>query len=349
MINGVCSFMTIQNNVQKIHKNWSMKYSVLSLLHYMGNNTLDPAIAANARSKSLYSERPTRSPTKVGRIGIELDGVEHLFRHQQQQQSTSTFRTTTISCGSAVRQISILLAIKLSSRQQWKEFEDTTTTTTTHEANEENTRNRPVILVFNTVKEALAARSEMRYIQQTYHPNEENIFDEIIIQTIADRLPPQIRPTKEGGQRQRRQRSRKERNWVRKLSVNPSTSGIVLVCQPTDFSYVFQPPGPSVNTVTDFQKLIFRALLEETPVVVLSPRFLSQTEVPGLNRNSYQRADFYGGREPPNSPELFLMRDFSPPSFSYIALQNDYSASSRRRRHHQSPIVLMNTVMDMVG
>jgi hypothetical protein len=228
-----------------------------------------------------------------------------------------------------------LLAGKLSSRKQWKEFEDANT----QEANEEE-KNRPVILVFNTVKEALAARSQMKYLQQMFHPNEQNIFDEIIIQTIADRLP-QILPNRRqaGGQRQH--------NWIQKLSIDPSTSGIVLVCQPTDFSYVFQPPGPSVNTVGDFQKLIFRALLEETPVVVLSPRFLSQTEVPGLNRNGYQRADFYGGREPPNSPELFLMRDFSPPSFSYIALQNDYTSS--RPRHHQSPIVLMNTVMDEVG
>ena len=317
----------------------------------------DPATAANARAKSLYTERPVRSPaSKVGRIGIELDGVEHLFNNNNSSSnnnSPSTSTTTRISGRSAIRQISILLATKLSSKQCWKEFEDHTSTSTTSTQSDntsnDDENNRPVVLVFNTIKEALAARREMRLLQERMmcHPG---IFDHIIIQTISDCKIPQFgsnnpRPKEETGRQQRRRR--KKRGWIENLTTNP-TSGIVIVCQPTDFSHVFEPPSPSVNTVTDFQKLIFRALLQETPVIVLSPRFLSQTDVAGLGRNGYQRADYYGGTEPPNSPELFVMRDFSPPTFSYIALQQQNSSPGGSRHRHSSNIVLMNTVMDEV-
>jgi hypothetical protein len=170
---------------------------------------LDPAMVANARSKGMYTERPVRSPSKVGRIGIELEGVEHLFQ-------------SLVSRDSALRQISLLLATRLSSQKCWEEYEDMS-------PHNGNTENRPVVLVFNTVKEALLGRSEMKALQEMYHPTKKGLFNQIIIQTLSDMLPPQLFHHPEGHRRKHR--------WLQNLAVDPK-SGIVLVCQPTDFSHV---------------------------------------------------------------------------------------------------------------
>ena len=92
---------------------------------------LDPAIASNARSNSLYSHRPLRSSSDSGRIGIEIEGAELLFPSR-------------MTPSRAQRRIALLLAAKLSKNLSWKEYEDPEMGDTKSF--------RPVGVLFNSIK-----------------------------------------------------------------------------------------------------------------------------------------------------------------------------------------------------
>ena len=243
---------------------------------------LDPAIVSNSRSNSLYTHRPIRSSSDAGRIGIEIDGAEFLFPSR-------------ISANRAQRIFSLILAAKLSHNFSWNEYEDQN-----HSANSF----RPVALSFNTIKEALLARREMQIMQRDCRTERERAaFNHVIIQTLSDGIPKALYVAKST--------KRKYRSF-KNLAVN-ATKGLLVVVQPTDFNQEFDPARPSLHSLNDFQKTIACALLQETPVVVISPRFLSygDTEAPDneINQNGFQQASFYGGKEPPRGPAPFILRD----------------------------------------
>ena len=242
----------------------------------------DPSIASNARSNSLYTHRPTRSSSADGRIGIEIDGAEFLFPSR-----TSAAR--------AQRIFSLILAAKLSHGASWNEYED----------QDDFTRSfRPVALSFNTIKEALLARQEMQILQNDCRTEKErDAFNHIIIQTLSDGLPKDLYIEKT---------KKRKHGRLKNLAVN-ATKGLLVVVQPTDFNQEFDPARPSLNSLNDFQKTMTSALIQHTPVVVISPRFLSygETEAPDneINQNGFQQASFYGGKEPPRGPAPFILRD----------------------------------------
>ena len=243
---------------------------------------LDPSVASNARSNSLYSHRPTRSTSDEGRIGIEIDGAEFLFR-------------SCISPDRAQRIFSLILAAKLSHDFSWNEFEDKD-----HKINSF----RPVALSFNTIKEALLARREMQILQNDCHTEmERNAFNYITIQTLSDGLPQDLFIPKS---------VKRKHGRLRHLAANPK-KGLMLVVQPTDFNQEFDPARPSLNSLNDLQKLTTCALIQQTPVVVISPRFLSygQSEAPDneISQSRFQQASYYGGKEPPRGPAPFILRD----------------------------------------
>jgi hypothetical protein len=111
---------------------------------------------------------------------------------------------------------------------------------------------------------------------------------------------------------------------IRQGTVNPAR-GIVLIVQPTDFNEEYRPPGPSLGTVEALQKLVARATVEEIPTVLLSPRFATMEM--GWEQSGYQQSSSYGGVEPPRGPTPWVMRDFTPPVFSWIGRAIELPAS----------------------
>ena len=242
----------------------------------------DPSIASNARSNSLFSYRPTRSSGEEGRIGIEIDGAEFLFPPH-------------ISANRAQRILSLILAAKLSHDFSWNEYENEDYPTDSF---------RSVALSFNTIKEALLARREMQLLQRKCRTEvERNAFDHVIIQTLSDGLPKDLYIPKT---------AKRKKGRLRNLSVDPK-KGLLVVVEPTDFNRDFDPARPSLNSLNDFQKVMTSALIQRTPVVVLSPRFLTygETEAPDneLYQSGFQKASYYGGKEPPRGPAPFILRD----------------------------------------
>ncbi|MGK3755276.1 MAG: hypothetical protein ACI8RD_007585 [Bacillariaceae sp.] len=302
---------------------------------------LDPAIAHNARSNSLYTHRPTRSSSDAGRIGIEIDGAEFLFTSSASSSSSSnknknipTTNTkkntnkrtrTRIGPNSSQRRISLILAAKLSSNFSWRKYEN-------NDKKLISSSYRPVVLSFNTIKEALLARREMQFLQNNYcrTKREREAYNHIIIQTLSDGIPKILQ----------RQRKYSNANNDDNFAVN-ATKGLLVVVQPTDFNQEFNPPVPSLNTINDLQTTIARAFIQQIPVIVLSPRFLSYGENENKSKKSrrstnydddddddeyipidnihnqiyhnqngfFQQASFYGGTEPPRGPAPFILRD----------------------------------------
>lgn len=241
----------------------------------------DPTFASNARSKSLFDYRPTRASSDEGRIGIEIDGVEFMF-------------PSLISAERAQRIFSLILAAKLSHDVSWNKYEE-----------EEYPADsfRTVALSFNTIKEALMARQEMQILQRRCRTDvEREAFNSIIIQTLSDGLPKVLNiPT-----------TKKRRAKTTKLSVDPK-KGLLVIVQPTDFNHAFDPARPSLHSLEHFQNSTLHATYQNTPCIVVSPRFNSYGEAEAPNneiyQNSFQQASYYGGKEPPRGPAPLLLRD----------------------------------------
>jgi hypothetical protein len=73
---------------------------------------LDPAIASNAFSNSIFDDRPIRSSSSAGRIGIEIDGAQHLFPSIRR-----------ISRNRAIRRVALLLAGKMAVNSSWSKYD----------------------------------------------------------------------------------------------------------------------------------------------------------------------------------------------------------------------------------
>jgi len=279
----------------------------------------DPSIASNARSNSLYSHRPTRSSSDEGRIGIEIDGAEFLFPSRT-------------SANRAQRIFSLILAAKLSHDCSWNEYEN---------ENYSADSFRPVALSFNTINEALLARREMQILQRDCRSDvERDSFNNVIIQTLSDGLPQDLFIPKA---------AKKRHGRLKNISVN-AKKGILVVVQPTDFNEDFDPARPSLNSLNDFQKTMMCALIQQTPVIVLSPRFLSygETEAPDneIYQNGFQQASYYGGKEPPRGPTPFILRDFSPPSYCWVGDALSVTSDEQYRTNISARLILTNSVMN---
>jgi hypothetical protein len=259
----------------------------------------DPNIASNAMSRSIFTQRPVRKAQDAGRIGLEIDGAEHLFPYPY-----------TVSSAAATRRLALLLSAKLSCKESWNVFEE-------DKGGSNNALDkRPIVVCFNTIKQALVASSELQRLRLQYvrkHGDQSGTspYDNVMIQCIHDEIPTELHL--EPSQRRRRN------NGLLGGFVN-RTKGLILVVQPTDYNDEFEPPGPAIDAVGNFQKLVARATIEEAPVVALSPRFLSHDYVNGgWDQSGYQMSATYGGVEPPKGPTPWIMRDFTPPAFCWIA------------------------------
>ncbi len=131
------------------------------------------------------------------------------------------------------------------------------------------------------------------------------------------------------------------------------TTGQIRSVQPTDYNAGYRPPGPSVGTVEALQKLCASAAIEHVPTVVLSPRFLAN-EIPysggSWDQSGFQQSAIYGGIEPPRGPTPWVMRDFSPPVFSWVGCALPLGRTSKFRDamgdpSYDSGVSLLQSVM----
>ena len=251
-----------------------------------GKQRLDPNLASNAMSSSIYGYRPVRGEKDVGRIGLEIDGANFLFPNDP------------MSSGSAIRRVALQLGAKLS-HGPWEGFED------------EGPDSRPVAIYFNTIRQSLIASQELRLLKRIALEQDGTYsrYDNITIQCMKqdDDIPEHM------------QRSKLVRGGLREGTVEPS-QGIVVIVQPTDYNTEFRPPGPSVGAVEALQQLVARASVHALPVVLISPRFLALDHYldGGMDQSGFQRSAIYGGHEPPKGPTPWVMRDFTPPVFAWV-------------------------------
>ena len=291
-----------------------------------GKQRLDPNVVSNAMSSSLYGYRPVRHERDVGRIGIEIDGAKFLFHPKLE------------SSGTAIRRVALELGAKLSAGP-WEGFED----------DDASPRSRPVAIYFNTIKQSLIASQELLLLKKDVKEEAGSSarYDNITILCLQqdNEIPEHM------------QRAKRQHGGLIKGSVDPK-QGLILVIQPTDYNSEFRPPGPSVGAVSALQRLVARASVQGLPAVVVSPRFLAHEHHAdgGWDQSGYQQSSAYGGDEPPKGPTPWLMRDFSPPVFSWVGCVLPLSPHHSKRPHgshvddyrkaiHHSRVVCTQSVM----
>jgi hypothetical protein len=292
---------------------------------------LDPNVASNAVSRSIFTHRPVRSESDAGRIGVEIDGAEFLF---DDGHPTSP--------GQCTRRISLMLAAKLSADALWEDYE----MTSKNGARATAPTYRPVLVCFNTIKQALIATRELQRLKleelsRAQNRGKSTRYDNIRIQCLADGIPFGMHL------------DRTVRRRYRGLSdgIVNAKRGLVMIVQPTDYNAEYPPPGPAVGAVNNFQRLVAQASVEELPIVALSPRFLSN-DAPfgGWDQSGYQKSATYGGLEPPKGPSPWVMRDFSPPIYCWIGNAMSLGRPPRGDVEHEmchlSRVALTQSVMD---
>lgn len=192
----------------------------------------------------------------------------------------------------------------------------------------------------------------------SYEPSSSFPFDNIKIRCLGqDDIPVEmLKPSTKGT---------KFKSIRRDGYVDP-TKGLLLIVQPsstfgtTSFLPVTQhTSGRSADTIStippieSLQKLITRSTLYQIPTILLSPRLgdkmpstpSSSYNIPayrgrphyvtanrrgGLDSSNYQHSETYGGSEPAR-PSPWLLRDYSPPVFAWIATS---CLVSNRNNHH---------------
>jgi hypothetical protein len=276
---------------------------------------LDPNLIQNTvHGNTVMGRRSVRhSSHDIGRIGIELDWS---VNDGDDNEVSNRYDL------SAVRLASLILAGKLS---QYKPYES-------QERNSNCYQNqRPIAVYFNTVQQALEASRQLRQLKRMNFPHSEaksgvnvsstlsSVYDCIHIRCLCqgDSIPKDLTLSNEdfGTSRSRRWRG------LVAGAVNPA-AGLVLIVQPTDYNDEYRPPGPSIGVVESLQKLVAAAAIEQLPVVLISPRFLKTQSfaASGWDQSGYhQQSSLYAGLEPPKGPTPWILRDFTPPAFCYVA------------------------------
>ena len=278
---------------------------------------LDPNIVQNAlQGDYTHGRRPVRNVRDAGRLGIEIDGAEYLFSLAGRGKR------------SAIRRVALQLAEKLS-RAPWSGYEDSgvvndddsRVASRKHDpAPTKSTARRPVVLYFNHIKQAMAACYELLLLKrQAIEKGDELAYSDVTIMTLNEDSTIPTEMLQSGNQQTTGSTTIKRK--ALKCNVDP-TRGLLLVVQPTDYNDEYQPPGPAVCSISAFQKLAAHASVAEIPIVCLSPRFLahpSSASYYAWDQSGYQQASAYGGVEPPLGPTPWILRDFSPPVFCWIA------------------------------
>jgi hypothetical protein len=239
----------------------------------------DPNIVRNAMYSgdhySVHGRRPVRTIRDKGRIGVEIDGAACLFDDGKQLGSSRISETR------AIRLLSMILAGKLSQ----KDFFPGCT-------NAPASPLRRVAVFVNTVRQALAASHELRYLKSVYSENNEKslmpFFDQISIHCLgldddldrilkSDHASVETLPSDDTPARQQKIDPPAESQPQRKRSSRGETDpdcGVLLIVQPTDYNNEYRPPGPALNSIDSFQLLATQATVRNVPVIVVSPRFL---------------------------------------------------------------------------
>jgi hypothetical protein len=301
---------------------------------------MEPSIASNARSQSIFDYRPTRRERDSGRMGVEIDGAQHLFPGDHN-----------MTPGGATRRLSLMLAAKISMDSSWEEFEnesedDDSDSDSVRTSPQEGTR-RPVAVYFNTIKQALMASRELQSLKRAELGEDcaeglASSYDHVSIQCLGDKIPKALR----------RDRSERRRYGGLTQGYVNVTHGFILVVQPTDYNNEYRPPGPAVGSIGSFQQLAAQASIEEVATVAISPRFLSnKNHFEGWDQSGYQQSSIYGGVEPPKGPTPWIMRDFTPPVYCWVgnAVSLRISRDQKFDKNggcYLSRVALMQTVMD---
>ncbi|CAJ1941391.1 unnamed protein product, partial [Cylindrotheca closterium] len=254
------------------------------------------SIASNAMSKSVFTDRPVRRRSDSGRIGIELSGLRSLFPSYRK-----------MSNGQAMRITALMLCSKVSMNSSWERFEKAEN----HPADQShNPYTRTVVAYFSTRSEALMAS---RTLQQLKICDKKHNYENIRIHCLSDGIPNDL---------QLDIRRRQVWNGLSRGSVD-ARRGICVLVQPTDFNTEQTPAAPVVDAIKNFQELAARASVQQLPLICISPRFLNYNDdiVHEIRRDQsgYQQSAVYGGIEPPKGPTPWIMRDFTPPSFCWVA------------------------------
>lgn len=257
------------------------------------SDRIDPHILNNlwAGDRFWQHRRPVRKAADRGRIGIEIDGILPSLLAPTRRMTRS----------STIRSVSLLLAGKLAVHPEW----------TINNQIEEQQDSIPILIYFNTIKQALWASHELSQLKQMHVSAEVNPYDSVSILALGDEggLPSKmIAHTKQDN-------SRKKARPYRDGSVDPSR-GIVIVVEPSDFHQEYKPPGPSIGAVERLQKLASQTALVGLPMVVISPRFAQSAT--GWDQSGYTQSATFGGLEPPRGPTPWILRDFVPPVYSWV-------------------------------
>jgi hypothetical protein len=127
------------------------------------------------------------------------------------------------------------------------------------------------------------------------------------------------------------------------------TAGLLLIVQPTDYNTDFEPqPGPVLSAAQALQQLAMRASLEQLGMVLLSPRFVNYPATDCSNclvvsshgtgwderrrrrplsplsplesgKTKFAQSSSFAGLEPPRGATPWILRDFGPPIFTWVA------------------------------
>ena len=360
-------------------------------------DNFDPHLLINSWDQNWQDRRPVRQVSDSGRMGIEIDGILPSVRTVLQDIPAT--RTSTS------RAVSLCLAHKLATHMAWS---TTTTTTGTSRSSSTSTTNSttmtrekkkkeeeddnnnnddnddmgamdshetkgsgpvPVVVYFNTIKQALAASEELAILKRLEHHHKvgttpssssssSSSYDSVSILSLGPNttLPNVLTQDSLGygndyySRTSRRSISTEKkrnirRSWLNKGITDPSR-GIILVVQPTDVNQEYRPPSPSIGTLSHLQRLVAHAAVFAIPVVVISPRFLEQimdssscscdggrgsSVSSGWDQSGYQQSSSFGGKEPPNGPTPWILRDFVPPIYSWVG---DVTKLPRHGHHH---------------
>jgi hypothetical protein len=322
---------------------------------------MDPNVVQNIlKGDTVHGRRPVRGRKDAGRIGIEIDGASCLFRQGERakdKNSNNNINRNNQLNASAIRRVSLILAGKLA-QGPWKGYEGqkaekSNGTSTT------SSKGRQVAVYFNTIKQALAASHDLQLLKRIeLHGQTEahsasssttSYYDNVRVLCLGQNegIPQDMREKLGYGSKKKAMAA-----GLATGDVDP-TKGLVLIVQPTDYNAEYRPPGPSVGTVEALQKLCASAAIEHVPTVVLSPRFLAN-EIPysggSWDQSGFQQSAIYGGIEPPRGPTPWLMRDFSPPVFSWVGCALPLGRTSKFRDvmgdpSYYSGVSLLQSVM----
>ena len=284
-------------------------------------SNLDPNLLRNTvySDNIMMSRRPVRHPQHdMGRIGIELDWSVPATTATDTRESLE--QRPDPQDYSTVRYASLLLAGKLSTMLQ--------------EQQEGVAQNfRPIAIYYNTVQQALVASRQLLQLkrlelfqqeQQQQKPSSSSIYNAIHIRSLCqgDDIPEALIETSV----RHNMTSTKLGRRLATGQIDSMCTSMILIVQPTNYNDEFRPPGPSINVIESIQRLVSIAAIEQIPVIMISPRFL-KAQQQSLSTSSgywdqsgyYQQSSLYAGIEPPPGPTPWILRDFTPPAFCYVA------------------------------